>query len=196
MPDRLPLVSDQLKRQKRKEFFYAHNHIAAICDCVACADAVSTPSVVNADSTGPGKSSSSNLVIPLQLVVSGLQGPTYVVAPPGDRHRLFIVERAGRIRTVQDGVLLPTPFLDIAASVKDASFVSKACSALHFIPAMRITGTSTSVTPLKHRPMPWSLHATQGLADPQLGRPEQRLFHSNCFKRSNYSQRWATPIRS
>ncbi len=46
--------------------------------------------------------------------VSGM--PVYLTAPSGDS-RLFIVEQAGRIRVVEDGQLLATPFLDITDSV-------------------------------------------------------------------------------
>ena len=45
--------------------------------------------------------------------------PTYVTAPPGDTSRLFVVEQAGRIRLVHDGVAQSTPFLDIAGVVLD-----------------------------------------------------------------------------
>ena len=38
--------------------------------------------------------------------------PTYAAAPVGDP-RLFILERAGTIRVLQEGVVLGTPFLDI-----------------------------------------------------------------------------------
>ena len=54
------------------------------------------------------------LALTLQSVVSGLASPTHLTAPEGDP-RQFIVERAGRIRIVQGGVLLPAPFLDITA---------------------------------------------------------------------------------
>ncbi len=73
--------------------------------------------------TGPSAAhAQTNPTIYLQLVVTGLQGPTFVTAPPGDRHRLFVVERAGRIRIVQDGVLASTPFLDISALVRDSGY--------------------------------------------------------------------------
>ena len=52
----------------------------------------------------------------LQEVVAGLAEPVFLTAPAGDG-RLFIVERAGRIRIVENGVLRPAPFLDIAARV-------------------------------------------------------------------------------
>ena len=49
----------------------------------------------------------------LQEVASGLNAPVYATSPTGDA-RLFIVEQPGRIRIVQGGALLATPFLDIA----------------------------------------------------------------------------------
>ena len=55
-----------------------------------------------------------------ELVVSGLEFPLFVSAPAGDP-RLFVVERAGRIRIVLSGILAPTPFLDIGAQVSTNS---------------------------------------------------------------------------
>lgn len=63
----------------------------------------------------PGPPPGSN-GIQLQEVASGLGSPVYVTAPAGDA-RLFVVEQPGRIRVVQNGQLLPTPFLDIVARV-------------------------------------------------------------------------------
>lgn len=53
----------------------------------------------------------------LQQVASGLSFPLYLTSPPGDMNRLFIVEKTGAIRIVQDGTLLPTAFLDISSKV-------------------------------------------------------------------------------
>jgi glucose/arabinose dehydrogenase len=50
------------------------------------------------------------------LVADGLQNPLYVTAPPSDG-RLFVVERAGRIRIIRTGEVSPVPFLDIADRV-------------------------------------------------------------------------------
>ena len=47
--------------------------------------------------------------------------PVYVTGPPGDPHRLFVVEKAGRIMEVRDGVTLAAPFLDISSEVVSGS---------------------------------------------------------------------------
>ena len=46
-------------------------------------------------------------------VASGLSSPVFVTHAPGDADRLFIVEQAGRIKVLKNGVLLGTPFLDV-----------------------------------------------------------------------------------
>jgi glucose/arabinose dehydrogenase len=51
---------------------------------------------------------------------TGLDQPIFLAAPPGDATRIFIAERPGRIRVVQNGALLAAPFLDIAARVSTA----------------------------------------------------------------------------
>jgi len=58
----------------------------------------------------------SDFTLKLQEVASGLNNPVYVTSPPGDA-RLFIVEQPGRIRILDNGQLLSTPFLDITSRV-------------------------------------------------------------------------------
>src|SRR5574341_2280812 len=48
----------------------------------------------------------------VEPVVSGLSNPLFLTAPASDP-RLFILEQPGRIRIVENGTLLPTPFLDL-----------------------------------------------------------------------------------
>lgn len=43
--------------------------------------------------------------------------PTAIAASPDDPTRLFFVEKAGRVRVIKDGVLLPAPALDISDQV-------------------------------------------------------------------------------
>lgn len=70
-----------------------------------------------APSDGPPADTSG---LALQQVAAGLSFPLYLTAPPGDE-RLFIVERGGRIRIVENGALRPSPFLDISALVSGGS---------------------------------------------------------------------------
>ena len=49
--------------------------------------------------------------------VGSFDSPVYVTAASGDKHRLYVVERAGRVRLVRDGTLASAPFLDISADV-------------------------------------------------------------------------------
>ena len=60
--------------------------------------------------------------IPLRSipVASGFTQPLFVTAAPGDRDRLFIIERAGRIRIIRDGEILTDSFLDIRGAVVSA----------------------------------------------------------------------------
>ncbi|MBI3817493.1 MAG: PQQ-dependent sugar dehydrogenase [Planctomycetes bacterium] len=49
------------------------------------------------------------------LFKNGFSSPIFVTAPPGDFNRVFVVERAGKIKIVKNGTTLATPFLDITA---------------------------------------------------------------------------------
>ena len=52
--------------------------------------------------------------------VGTFDAPIWVTAPERDGRRLHVVERAGKIRVVRNGVTLAQPFLDITADVDDA----------------------------------------------------------------------------
>jgi len=49
-------------------------------------------------------------------VASGFSQPLYLTAPAGDP-RLFVVEQTGKIRIVQGGTVLPTPFIDLSPKI-------------------------------------------------------------------------------
>ena len=50
--------------------------------------------------------------------VGVFERPVLVTAPPGDSRRSFVVEQAGTIRIIEDGRVLPRPFLDLREKVK------------------------------------------------------------------------------
>ena len=52
-----------------------------------------------------------------ELIVDGLTHPLYLTTAPGDDFRLFVAEKEGLVRIIEDGVLLPTPFLDISSLI-------------------------------------------------------------------------------
>jgi glucose/arabinose dehydrogenase len=49
-------------------------------------------------------------------IAAGLTRPVHLIAPPFDP-RLFVVEQTGRIRIIQNGVLVSQPFLDISSRI-------------------------------------------------------------------------------
>jgi glucose/arabinose dehydrogenase len=49
--------------------------------------------------------------------IGSFDAPLYVTAPPGDTHRVFVVEQGGKIRVVRDGQKLSKPFLDVSGAI-------------------------------------------------------------------------------
>src|SRR4051812_4634905 len=50
------------------------------------------------------------------FITTGLTNPIYLTQPLNDA-RIFVVEQAGTIRMIRNGVLQTTPFLDITGKV-------------------------------------------------------------------------------
>ncbi len=89
------------------------SHLAALaCFWLAVGVFVAIPSTPAAAATGTDG-------VELELVTSQLSRPSDITAPQGD-DRLFIVEQVGRIRIVENGQLLATPFLDISSRVRSS----------------------------------------------------------------------------
>jgi glucose/arabinose dehydrogenase len=94
-------------------------------------DAPAAPSVMDAaqpDGTLPGDPQ-----IQLVQVATGLVDPVNVTNAGDGSGRLFVVERTGTIRIIQDGQVLETPFLDIASQVK-TDFLEQGLLGLAFHP--------------------------------------------------------------
>lgn len=54
---------------------------------------------------------------PALTPVATFAQPLFVASPPGDKRRVFVVEREGRVQVLRDGVKLAAPFLDVASGV-------------------------------------------------------------------------------
>ncbi|MCP3973745.1 MAG: hypothetical protein GY720_04550 [bacterium] len=73
-----------------------------------------------APATEPAATSSLTDGVGLDVVASGLSLAVDLAAPAGD-DRLFVVEKTGRIRIVEDGVKLSTPFIDLSGPVRSSA---------------------------------------------------------------------------
>jgi glucose/arabinose dehydrogenase len=81
---------------------------------IAIAIMLLVPPLVPAPSTEAGPTTQAALpVVALQRVLSGLTEPLFVTHAGDGSGRLFVVEKAGRIRVIINGQLQPTPFLDV-----------------------------------------------------------------------------------
>jgi glucose/arabinose dehydrogenase len=67
----------------------------------------------------------------LEPVATGLASPMQVVADPAEPGRLYVVEQAGVIRVLEDGVLDSASFLDIHEQVKSGGEQGLLALALH-----------------------------------------------------------------
>ncbi len=73
------------------------------------------------------------------LQVARFKNPLYVTAPPGDRWRVFVVEKGGRIWVVRGGKKLRTPFLNISKQTSDG--FEQGLLSMAFSPDYRDSGT-------------------------------------------------------
>jgi glucose/arabinose dehydrogenase len=82
-------------------------------DAASPVDARQLPDAFEADCTPQ-----SGTTMRLEEVATGLDFPVFAASPPGDA-RLFVLEQPGRIRIIENGQLLATPFLDISGTGLD-----------------------------------------------------------------------------
>ncbi|MGN6189761.1 MAG: PQQ-dependent sugar dehydrogenase [Conexibacter sp.] len=76
--------------------------------------------------------------------VGSFEQPDDVAAPPGDAHRLFVVQRYGLIRVVRDGRVLKAPFADLRRQVlirdPDEGLDQRGLFSIAFAPDYRRSG--------------------------------------------------------
>jgi glucose/arabinose dehydrogenase len=97
---------------------------------------VALQSTAKASPAAHAKASPSDIVWPqitLTRVISNVSDPVYVTHAGDGSGRLFIVERAGRIRIFQNNTLLSTPFLSIADRV-ESGYVEQGLLSVAFPP--------------------------------------------------------------
>ncbi|MGH7806037.1 MAG: PQQ-dependent sugar dehydrogenase [Candidatus Binatia bacterium] len=68
---------------------------------------------------GDGDEPPGDAEVRLVTVASGLDVPLDVAAARSDASRLYVAEKTGRIRVIENGQLLATPFLDLSALVSN-----------------------------------------------------------------------------
>jgi uncharacterized repeat protein (TIGR01451 family) len=103
--------------------------------------AAAKPIEISAPFRPIGLQSTAAFTIELQLVDNGLTEPVYVTNAQDDSDRLFVVERAGRIRVIKNGATLVTPFLNISSRVESASFDERGLLSMAFDPNYKSNGT-------------------------------------------------------
>jgi glucose/arabinose dehydrogenase len=93
--------------------------VLALCACGGSSE--DAPATTTTATTGQAPKAR-EAAGPLRLVTVGtFAQPLYVTAPPGDRRRVFVVEKGGTIRIVRGGRTLATPFLDLSGKVSTGS---------------------------------------------------------------------------
>ncbi|MCL4243423.1 MAG: PQQ-dependent sugar dehydrogenase, partial [Dehalococcoidia bacterium] len=79
--------------------------------------ATATPGVTGTPPTG---TPAPIPAVSLEKVADGFARPTFVTHAGDGSGRLFVIEKQGRIRVIEDGRVLPEPFLDITGVVKSS----------------------------------------------------------------------------
>ena len=99
--------------------------------------------------------------------VGTFSAPLAVTSPPGDPTRLFVVERSGTVRVVQNGAISPTPFIDVSSEIGLGG--ERGLLSIAFAPDFAISGlVYADATLTTGTIVIWEFHAAAGAgtADP------------------------------
>ncbi|HLF75832.1 MAG TPA: PQQ-dependent sugar dehydrogenase [Anaerolineales bacterium] len=105
--------------------------------------------------------------------VSGLVQPVFIANAGDGSNRLFVVERAGRVRIFKDGSLLPVPFLDIQSIVNDTGS-EQGLLALAFHPSYENNGQFYTVYTDQNGSLVLS-RFSRSAGNPDLANPNSRV---------------------
>lgn len=122
----------------------------------------------NAPTNGDGGNTPAAVAV--EVVVSGLAAPVHLATPPDD-DRLFVVEQAGRIRVIEGGQLVETPFLDIRGRVRSGG--ERGLLSVAFHPEYAANGrffVDYTDTTDSTRIEEYTVSADPNVADPTSGR--------------------------
>lgn len=94
------------------------------------------------DNPIPERIAKSDIRVELQAVAKGLASPLLVLPAPDGTGRLYVVDQPGFVRVVENGVLRPEPFLDVAARLAklNADFDERGLLGLAFDPDFQKAG--------------------------------------------------------
>ena len=79
-----------------------------------CGSSTGAAETTNTAPAASGASESAASGVRLARVKSGLGDALLATAAPGQANRLYIVQQSGKVRILQNGRMLPTPFLDVS----------------------------------------------------------------------------------
>jgi glucose/arabinose dehydrogenase len=97
------------------------NHIRSVAVVIVSVGWAS-PSRAQLDDPIPATIPKGNIVIDLQNVARGLTAPVYLTPAGDNSNRLFVVDQGGSVQILQNGTLLPEPFLDLKSRLVDLGF--------------------------------------------------------------------------
>jgi glucose/arabinose dehydrogenase len=83
-----------------------------------------------------GQISQGSLYVDYQPIATGLGAPLSLVEPNDGSGRKFVVDQTGKVRILQGGVMLPTPFLDLTSTIPtlNANFDERGVLGMAFHP--------------------------------------------------------------
>ena len=128
--------------------------------------------------------------------VGDFNAPTYMAAPPGDTHRLFVVQQGGQIALVKDGSCSPQPVPRHLERSPLRRAASRGCCRWRSRPTTPPATGSTSTTPTRTAPVRRAATSTSASSPPIPAATPPRRHPSTCCSRSRIPARTTTTAAS